>query len=37
MELIIIHHNLGTLTQWSDALIKGNTAGMAVGQPTFVT
>lgn len=23
--------------QWSDALIKGNTAGMAVGQPTFVT
>ena len=23
--------------QWSDAFIKGNAAGMAVGQPTFVT
>jgi hypothetical protein len=23
--------------QWSDVLIKGNKAGMAVGQPTFVT
>jgi hypothetical protein len=23
--------------QWNDALIKGNTAGMAFGQPTFVT
>jgi hypothetical protein len=23
--------------QWSDVLIQGNKAGMAVGQPTFVT
>jgi hypothetical protein len=23
--------------QWSDVLLKGNSAGMAVGQPTFVT
>jgi len=23
--------------QWKDAFLKGNTAGMAVGQPTFVT
>ena len=23
--------------QWTDAFIKGNTFGMAVGQPTFVT
>ena len=23
--------------QWADAFIKGNTFGMAVGQPTFVT
>jgi carbohydrate-selective porin OprB len=23
--------------QWADALIKGNTFGTAVGQPTFVT
>ena len=23
--------------QWKDAFVKGNTAGMAVGQPTFVT
>ena len=23
--------------QWADAFLKGNTLGMAVGQPTFVT
>lgn len=23
--------------QWNDAFVKGNTAGMAVGQPSFVT
>ena len=23
--------------QWADAFMKGNTLGMAVGQPTFVT